>query len=188
MSEVPTRGAREALKSFVERIENIAEQISDLRDDQKAVFAEAKADGFDPKSIRRIIKRRQKDPAEIAENEAIDGTYMHAIGMQAESPLHVQVGRLVRDGMSREQVIETFQLLVPVNGEVIASIGGEAMRIWRTEDGEAFAEPYARPTAAPAPERPSRDLESDAIEETRDREGDRIRAAADRAERRRRTH
>ncbi|MGY3527718.1 DUF2312 domain-containing protein [Bradyrhizobium sp. USDA 4452] len=186
MSEIRTKGAREALKSFVERIESLAEQIADLKDDQKAVFAEAKADGFDPKSIRRIIKRRQKDPAEIAENEAIDGTYMHAIGMQAESPLHVQVGRLVRDGMSREQVIETFQLLVPVNGEVIASIGGEAVRIWRTEDGEAFAEPYVRPTAAP--ERPSRDLESDAIEETHDRDADRIRAAADRAERRRRTH
>ncbi|MGL3208722.1 DUF2312 domain-containing protein [Bradyrhizobium sp. BR 1433] len=140
-----TKAAREALKSYIERIENLVEQIVALKDDQKAVFAEAKADGFDPKSMRRIIKRRQKDPGELAENEAIDDTYMHALGMASESALHVQVSRLVRDGMSRDQVIEAFQMLVPVNGEVIASVGGAPMRIWRTEDGKAFAEDYVPP-------------------------------------------
>lgn len=137
--------AREELKSYIERIERLVEEIKTLKDDQRVLFAEAKSRGFDPKAMRRIIKRRQKDPNEIAEDETIDGTYMHAIGMQAESPLHVQVARLVRDGMSRDEVIEAFQLLIPRNGEIIASVGGQPMRLWRTEDGKACAEDYVPP-------------------------------------------
>ncbi|WP_440640254.1 DUF2312 domain-containing protein [Bradyrhizobium sp. PUT101] len=137
--------AREELKSYIERIERLVEEIVALKDDQRVLFAEAKAKGYDTKAMRRIIKRRQKDPNEIAEAESIDGTYMHALGMQAESPLHVQVARLVRDGMSRDEVIEAFQLLIPRNGEIIASVGGTPMRLWRTEDGKACAEEYVPP-------------------------------------------
>lgn len=137
--------AREELKSYIERIERLVEEIVALKDDQRVLFAEAKAKGYDTKAMRRIIKRRQKDPNEVAEAESIDGVYMHALGMQAESPLHVQVSRLIRDGMSRDEVIEAFQMLVPRNGEVIASVGGTPMRLWRTEDGKACAEEYVPP-------------------------------------------
>lgn len=137
--------AREELKSYIERIERLVEEITALKDDQRVLFAEAKSKGYDTKAMRRIIKRRQKDPNEIAEAESIDGTYMHALGMQAESPLHVQVSRLIKDGMSRDQVIEAFQLLIPRNGEIIASVGGTPMRLWRTEDGTACAEEYVPP-------------------------------------------
>ncbi|WP_456622167.1 MULTISPECIES: DUF2312 domain-containing protein [unclassified Bradyrhizobium] len=137
--------AREELKSYIERIERIVEDIVALKDDQRVLFAEAKSKGYDIKAMRRMVKRRQKDPNEIAEAEAIDGVYMHALGMQADSPLHVQVARLVRDGMSRDQVIEAFQLLIPRNGEIIASVGGTPMRLWRTEDGKACAEEYVPP-------------------------------------------
>lgn len=137
--------AREELKSYIERIERLVEEIVALKDDQRVLFAEAKAKGYDTKAMRRIIKRRQKDPGEVAEAEAIDGTYMHALGMQADNPLHLQVARLVKDGMSRDQVIEAFQLLIPRNGEIIASVGGTPMRLWRTEDGKACAEDYVPP-------------------------------------------
>ncbi|MCK1669414.1 DUF2312 domain-containing protein [Bradyrhizobium sp. 153] len=137
--------AREELKSYIERIERLVEDIVALKDDQRVLFAEAKAKGYDTKAMRRIIKRRQKDPTEIAEAESIDGVYMHALGMQADSPLHVQVARLIRDGMSRDEVIEAFQMLVPRNGEIIASVGGTPMRLWRTEDGKACAEEYVPP-------------------------------------------
>ena len=72
---------REELKSYVERIERIVEEINALKDDQRVLFAEAKSKGHDTKSMRRIIKRRQKDPNELAEHEAIDDTYMHALGI-----------------------------------------------------------------------------------------------------------
>lgn len=62
-------------------------------------------------------------------------------------PYRVDAGLLegVRDGMSRDQVIEAFQLLIPRNGEIIASVGGTPMRLWRTEDGKACAEDYVPP-------------------------------------------
>ncbi len=137
--------AREELKSYVERIERIVEEIVALKDDQKVLFAEAKARGFDTKAMRRTIKRRQKDPNEIAEEEVIDDTYREALGMTSDNPLHVQVKRLIGDGLAREQVIKALQMLIPVNGEIIASIGGQPVRLWRTEGGEACAEDYAPP-------------------------------------------
>ena len=139
--------ARDELKSYIERIERLADERKALGDDQRAIFAEAKSKGFDPKSMRRIIKRRQKDANQLAEDEAIDDTYAHAIGMAADSPLHVQVAKLARDGLARDQVIEALQMLIPVNGEIIASVGGEPMRLWRSEDGQSFAEPYVPPKA-----------------------------------------
>jgi uncharacterized protein (UPF0335 family) len=142
---VTTTESREVLKSYIERIERLVEEIVELKDEQKVLFAEAKAKGFDTKSMRRLIKRRQKDATELAEAETIDDVYMHALGMTADHPLHVQVKRLVQDGTAREQVIEALQLLIPVNGEIIASVGGQPMRLWRTADGQSFAEEYVPP-------------------------------------------
>ena len=177
--------AADKLKSYVERIERLAEERKSLGDDQRALFAEAKAEGFDPKSIRRIIKRRQKEPGEIAEAEGIDAVYMHSLGMAGESPLHLQVAKLARDGLARDQVIEALQLLIPVNGEIIASVGGKPMRLWRTEDGTSFAEEYVAP-AAPAPvEKTGRALKPAAVLSIVPK--DHVKAAADAAERRAKT-
>ena len=51
------------LKSYIERIERLGVERRELGDEQKALFAEAKSKGFDPKAMRKIIKRRDKDPA-----------------------------------------------------------------------------------------------------------------------------
>ncbi|WP_409188416.1 DUF2312 domain-containing protein [Bradyrhizobium sp. RDM4] len=133
------------LKSYVERIERIAVERGELGDEQRALFAEAKSRGFDPKAIRKIIRRREKDPSELAEEESILDVYMHALGMLPENPLHLQVAKLAKDGLAREQVIEALKQLVPNNSEIIASIGGDPVRIWRTEDGKVSAEAYVPP-------------------------------------------
>jgi uncharacterized protein (UPF0335 family) len=142
--------AREELKSYIERIERIVEEMQSLKDDQRSMFADAKAKGFDPKAMRRIIKRRQKKQVDLDEQETIDHIYMHALGMAIEAPLHAQIAALARDGLARDQVIETLQLLIPINGEIIASVGGAPMRLWRSEDGQSFAAEYVPPKAAPA--------------------------------------
>lgn len=141
--------ASEALKSFVERIERLAVERKELGDDQRALFAEAKSQGFDTRAMREIIKRRDKDPAELAAHEAIFDTYMHALGMLPDNPIHEQLGRLAADDLGREGVIASLQKFVPHNGEIIARIGGKPMRIWRDEAGTAFAEEYVEPKAAP---------------------------------------
>lgn len=80
MSE-PGHNSNEQLKSVVERIENVNEQIKGLTDDRGDIFKEAKGNGFDVKALRTIIRLRAMNPDDIAEQEAILDTYKNALGM-----------------------------------------------------------------------------------------------------------
>ena len=71
----------ERLRSFIERIERLEEEKQALADDIKEVFAEAKATGFDVKTMRKIIRMRKQDLDQRKEEEALLETYMAAIGM-----------------------------------------------------------------------------------------------------------
>jgi uncharacterized protein (UPF0335 family) len=69
------------LRQFIERIERLEEEKVALLTDIREVFAEAKANGFDTKIMRQVIKRRKKDRSELEEEESLLETYMHALGM-----------------------------------------------------------------------------------------------------------
>jgi uncharacterized protein (UPF0335 family) len=69
------------LKSFIERIERLTEEKKVTADDIKDVYAEAKSNGYDVPTIRKIIKIRAQDADERKEAEAILETYMTALGM-----------------------------------------------------------------------------------------------------------
>lgn len=69
------------LKSIVERVEHINEDIKGLTDDRGEIFSEAKSNGFDTKALRRIIALRKLSSEDRAAQEAILDTYMHALGM-----------------------------------------------------------------------------------------------------------
>jgi uncharacterized protein (UPF0335 family) len=69
------------LRQFVERIEAQTAVIKDETEARKEIFAEAKARGYDPKVLRRIVKDRARKPDEIAEEEAILDIYKSALGM-----------------------------------------------------------------------------------------------------------
>lgn len=174
--------AKEELKALIERVERIEAERKQLADDKRSVFAEAKSQGFDLPVMRYIIKRRDKDPTELAEQEAIADVYMHALGMLPENPLHEQIGALARDGMGRDEVIAGLQAFVPHNGEIIARIGGKPFRVWRDEAGRAHAEDYVEPKAA-RPEKTGRGLGKPAAVLTMVPK-DPVKDAADRAERR----
>jgi uncharacterized protein (UPF0335 family) len=73
--------SKEQLKSVVERVERLAEEIKGLQSDQKDIFTEAKSSGFDTKALRQIIRIRAEDPNKRAEREAILDTYMITLGM-----------------------------------------------------------------------------------------------------------
>ena len=75
------------LKSFVERVERLSEEKKSIRDDIRDVYAEAKANGFDVKALRDIVRLRTQDAEKLREHEAIVETYRHAIGMRADLPL-----------------------------------------------------------------------------------------------------
>lgn len=69
------------LKSIIERIERLEEEKKALSEDIRDVFAEAKATGFDPKILRKIVSLRKQDLAERQEQDALLETYMSALGM-----------------------------------------------------------------------------------------------------------
>ena len=75
------------LRQIVEQIERLEAQKREVADEIKAFYAEAKARGFDPKTIRRVIALRRM-PAEQREEElALLDSYMGALGMLRGTPL-----------------------------------------------------------------------------------------------------
>lgn len=76
--------AKDQLKSIVERVEKLEEERRAISEDIRDVYAEAKANGFDVKALRLIVRMRKLDPGERMEQEAILETYMHALGMLQE--------------------------------------------------------------------------------------------------------
>lgn len=73
--------ANEQLKSIIERIERLEEEKAALSSDIKDIYAEAKANGFDTKAIREVIKIRKQDRNERAEREAIVELYIQQLEM-----------------------------------------------------------------------------------------------------------
>jgi uncharacterized protein (UPF0335 family) len=69
------------LKAFIERIERLEEEKASISEDIKEVYAEAKAVGYDAKTIRQIIKIRKMDQDDFQEQEALLDTYMSALKM-----------------------------------------------------------------------------------------------------------
>lgn len=81
MSDAATKFAKDQLKAFVERVERLEEEKKDTADDIREVYAEAKANGFDVKALRTLVRLRKQDTNERKESEAVLETYMHALGM-----------------------------------------------------------------------------------------------------------
>ena len=74
--------AADQLRSIVERVERIEEERAGLASDIRDVFAEARGNGFDVKTIRRILKLRRMDASDREEAESLLELYGKALGMQ----------------------------------------------------------------------------------------------------------
>ena len=77
------RFAKDQLKAFVERVERLEEEKKAIADDIRDVYGEAKANGYDTKALRTVVRLRKQDINERKEQEAILETYLHALGMLA---------------------------------------------------------------------------------------------------------
>ena len=73
--------AKGKLKSFVERIEKLEEEKNTISGDIREVYAEAKAEGFDVKALRVVIRLYRQDSAERKEHEALVDLYRDAMGI-----------------------------------------------------------------------------------------------------------
>lgn len=77
----PVQG--DQLKSIVQRIERLEEEKQTISDDVGEVYAEAKANGYDVKVLRKVIAMRKRDLDERKEEEAIMDLYLQAVGESA---------------------------------------------------------------------------------------------------------
>jgi uncharacterized protein (UPF0335 family) len=69
------------LQGKIQRIENLEKDKKGIAEDIKAVYQEAKAEGLDPKIMRKIIKLRATDAKTLEEEELLTTVYLRALGM-----------------------------------------------------------------------------------------------------------
>jgi len=67
------------IRSFIERIEHIDEEIKGLNEGKKETFAEAKGEGFDVKVLREILRLRKLDREDREEHESLVDLYLRAM-------------------------------------------------------------------------------------------------------------
>ncbi len=73
--------AADQLRLFIERIERLEEEKKGIADDVKDVYAEAKANGYDTKTMRKIVSLRRMEKHARDEADALLETYRNALGL-----------------------------------------------------------------------------------------------------------
>ena len=73
--------AQTQLRNYIERVERLNEEKTVLGQDINGIFAEAKANGYDVKAMRRIIAIRKMEPQQAKELDDLVDLYKHALGM-----------------------------------------------------------------------------------------------------------
>ncbi len=74
--------AVDRLRSFIERIERLEEEKAALSGDIREVYAEAKATGFDVRTIRQVVRLRKMDRDARNEQEHLLDLYKRAVGLE----------------------------------------------------------------------------------------------------------
>ncbi|GBF58289.1 hypothetical protein PbB2_01962 [Candidatus Phycosocius bacilliformis] len=75
-----TSASKEKLRQFVARIETLETEKTELAEQLKEVYGEAKSLGFDTKALRAVIRLRKQDANDRAEAEMMLDLYLEAVG------------------------------------------------------------------------------------------------------------
>jgi len=73
--------AVDQLRLFIERVERLEEEKKGIADDIKDVYAEAKANGYDTKTMRKVVALRRLETHVRQEADALLETYRQALGL-----------------------------------------------------------------------------------------------------------
>lgn len=73
--------AADQLLQFIQRIERLEEEKKGIADDIRDAYAEAKATGYDVKTMRAIVRLRKLESHVRQEAEALLETYKDALGL-----------------------------------------------------------------------------------------------------------
>ena len=69
------------LESFIQRIERLEEEKKGLAEDIRDIYSEAKATGFDAKTLRKIVRLRKMNVEKRREEQELLDLYCAAIGL-----------------------------------------------------------------------------------------------------------
>jgi len=75
-------GKSEELRELIQRIEKLENEKAAIGEDIKAVYQQAKSDGWDTKTMRKIVKIRKTDERTLQEEELLLEAYKTALGME----------------------------------------------------------------------------------------------------------
>jgi uncharacterized protein (UPF0335 family) len=129
--------AADQLRSIMERVERLKEEGKAINQDIAECYAEARANGFDVKTIKRCIAQRAKDPHQREEEDALFELYWDSI-----------------QGASRARAREEQEMAppeAPVEEQEQPPLPEEETISVTREGGEA-SDP--KPTASPSPPPP----------------------------------
>jgi uncharacterized protein (UPF0335 family) len=73
--------AADELRLLIERVERLEEEKKAIGDDIKDVYGEAKARGYDTKTMRQIVRIRKMETHVRQEADALLETYRAALGL-----------------------------------------------------------------------------------------------------------
>jgi uncharacterized protein (UPF0335 family) len=73
--------AADQLRLYIERVERLTEEMKGMQDDIKDVYLEAKSNGYDPKTMRVIVRLRKMEKNARDEADALLETYKAALGL-----------------------------------------------------------------------------------------------------------
>ena len=79
--------AADQLRSIVTRIERMESEKAGIASDIADIFAEAKGNGYDVKTLRKVIALRKLDAAARDEADHMLDTYLVALGMKPQLEL-----------------------------------------------------------------------------------------------------
>ncbi|GEP05278.1 DUF2312 domain-containing protein [Methylobacterium oxalidis] len=79
--------AGDRIRSIVERVERVEEEIKDLMEAKKEIFLEAKSEGLDVKILKEIIMLRKQDKDERDEHETLLEVYLRAMDAPTPAPI-----------------------------------------------------------------------------------------------------
>lgn len=81
MTKFKSESPRERLVRHVQRLESLAASKAEAAGDLADAFKAAQADGYDPSTLRVVLKLRQLTPAERKQRRALEAIYLAALGM-----------------------------------------------------------------------------------------------------------
>ncbi len=71
----------EKLRNFITRVERLEEDKSNVLNDIREVYGEAKANGFEPKIMRKVVQLRKIDSQKLQEQETLLELYKSVLNM-----------------------------------------------------------------------------------------------------------